>query len=138
MTPRISERAFEETIECALLAAGPDACAGFSPAAQEAADFGEDDRVVIEQLEQKLAGNEALAAAIRANVPENARLTFDHVVTDELQERVETNFDFYRRVTDDQAFARFFLDSLFERLRAGVEGSAAGKAPATQDERAGA
>ena len=32
MSPRISERAFEETIECALLVAGPDACAGFVPA----------------------------------------------------------------------------------------------------------
>ena len=96
-------------------------------------DFGADDRVVIQQLEQKLAGNEALAASIRANVPENARLTFDHVVTDELQEMVETNFGFYKRVTDDQAFAKFFLDWLFERLRTAVSPPAPPRTPPAHD-----
>src|SRR5207244_2191695 len=96
-------------------------------------DFGADDRVVIQQLEQKLAGNEALAASIRANVPENARLTFDHVVTDELQEMVETNFGFYKRVTDDQAFAKFFLDWLFERLRTAVSPPAPPRTPPARD-----
>ena len=88
---------------------------------------------MIEQLEQKLAGNEALAASIRANVPENARLTFDHVVTDELQEMVETNFGFYKRVTDDQAFAKFFLDWLFERLRTAVSPPAPPRTPPAHD-----
>ena len=35
MSVRISERSFEESIECALLASGPDACAGYEPAVQE-------------------------------------------------------------------------------------------------------
>ncbi len=83
-------------------------------------DFTQEDRVFIQQLEQKLAGDPALAASVRVNTPENARLTFDHVVTDRLQEMVDTNFKFYKRVTDDREFARFFVDWLFERFRKGL------------------
>ncbi len=45
----------------------------------------------------------------------NARLTFDYVVGDRLQDMIETNFEFYKRVTDDRDFARFFIDWLFDR-----------------------
>ena len=77
--------------------------------------FSEEDKVFIEQLEAKLAGNDALEKAVRVNTPENARLTFDHVVNDKLQEMIDTNFKFYKQVTDDQQFGKFFLDWLFER-----------------------
>lgn len=86
-------------------------------------DFTDEDRVFIEELESRLATDFALEASVRANTPENARLTFDHVVGDRLQEMVETNFEFYKRVTDDDAFGRFFTDWLFERYRARVEAS---------------
>ena len=80
-------------------------------------EFKEEDRVFIRQLEERLAGDPALAASVRSNPPENARLTFDHVVTDRLQDMVETNFEFYKRVTDDREFAKFFVDWLFDRYR---------------------
>ena len=35
MSPEISERCFEEAIECALLQYGPDACPGDTTAARE-------------------------------------------------------------------------------------------------------
>jgi hypothetical protein len=53
---------------------------------------------------------------------ENARLTFDYVVTDRLQDMVDTNFEFYKRVTDDRDFKKFFLDWLFDRSRKRAEG----------------
>ncbi len=80
-------------------------------------DLTDEDKVFIEQLEEKLAADPALTASIRANTPENARLTFDHVVSDRLQDMVDTNFKFYKRVTDDRDFSNFFLDWLFERFR---------------------
>jgi type I restriction enzyme R subunit len=83
-------------------------------------DFTAEDRVFIEQLEDRLAVDDALRASVRANTPENARLTFDNVVNDHLQEMVDTNFSFYKRVTDDREFAKFFLDLLFERFRRNV------------------
>jgi type I restriction enzyme, R subunit len=85
-------------------------------------DFSDEDRVVIAHLVQKLTGDPALATSVQVNTPENARLTFNHVVTDHLQEMVDTNFKFYKRVADDQAFARFFLDWLFEHVQAQLKG----------------
>ena len=48
-------------------------------------------------------------------------MTFDHVVTDRLQDMMDTNFKFYKRVTDDQDFAEYFLDWFFDRFRAGLK-----------------
>ncbi|MBN2560395.1 MAG: type I restriction endonuclease subunit R [Phycisphaerae bacterium] len=78
-------------------------------------DFTEEDKVFIEHLEVKLDGNRALEASVRVNTPENARLTFDHVVSDQLQDMIDTNFKFYKQVTDNPRFAQFFLAWLFER-----------------------
>jgi len=80
-------------------------------------DFTEEDKVFIQQLEERLVGDPALVASVRVNTPENARLTFDHVVTDRLQDMVDTNFKFYKRITDDREFSKFFLDWLFERFQ---------------------
>ena len=46
---------------------------------------------------------------------EDARLTFDHVVSDRLQEMIDSNFKFYKQVTDDPEFASFFVGWLFKR-----------------------
>ena len=80
-------------------------------------DFSEADRVSIEELEERLATDSSLAASMRANTQENARLTFDHVVSDRLQEMVDTNFKLYKRVTDDPQFSKYFVDWLFDRFR---------------------
>ena len=43
---------------------------------------------------------------------ENARLTFDHVASDKIQEMIDTNFKFYKQVTDNPQFGKFLLDWL--------------------------
>ena len=78
-------------------------------------DFTEDDKLCIREIEQRLAGNEALEASVRVNPPENARLTFDLVVNDLLQDMIDGHFKFYKQVNDDPEFAKTFLDWLFER-----------------------
>ncbi len=80
-------------------------------------DFTEDDKVFIQQLEEKLAGDPALEASVKVNVPENARLTFDQVANDRIQEMIDSNFKFYKQITDDAAFEKFFLGWLFERYK---------------------
>jgi len=92
-------------------------------------DFTEDDKVFIQQLEERLVGDPALVASVRVNTPENARLTFDHVVTDRLQDMVDTNFKFYKRITDDREFSKFFLDWLFERFRSSLKAENSNKQP---------
>jgi type I restriction enzyme R subunit len=80
-------------------------------------DFADDDKVFIQQLEEKLAGDPALEASVKVNVPENARLTFDHVANDKIQEMIDSNFKFYKQITDDPEFEQFFLGWLFERYK---------------------
>lgn len=81
-------------------------------------DFGTDltdaDAVTVGKLMEGLAANEALASSVQVNTPENARLTFEHVVNDLLQSTIDSNFRFYKRITDDSAFATFFIGRLFE------------------------
>lgn len=78
-------------------------------------DFTDEDRVFIKNLEEKLAGDSALKTSVNVNPPENARLTFDHVVNDRLQDMIDSNFKFCKQVTDNQEFSKTFLDWLFER-----------------------
>jgi type I restriction enzyme R subunit len=78
-------------------------------------EFTEEDRVFIEQLEAKLASDPALEASVRVNPRENARLTFDQVANDRLQEMLDSNFKFYKQIADDREFAQFFLTWLFDR-----------------------
>ena len=85
----------------------------------------EQDAVTVGQLMDGLAANEALAASVQVNTPENARLTFQHVLTDMLQDTISSNFKFYKRMTDDEEFARFFIDRLFEEYRRRTPATAA-------------
>jgi type I restriction enzyme R subunit len=78
-------------------------------------DFSDDDKLCIQQLEQRLETNDALEASVRANTLQNARLTFDLVVHDLLQDMIDGHFKFYKQVTDNEEFARALLDWLFER-----------------------
>jgi type I restriction enzyme R subunit len=80
-------------------------------------EFTDDDRVFIEQLEERLDGHPSLESIVRDNPPENAILSFEHFVSDEVQNLIETNFSFYRRITDDDHFAQFFFSKLFDRFR---------------------
>jgi type I restriction enzyme R subunit len=78
-------------------------------------DFTGEDKVFIRQFQARLSENATLENSIRVNTRENARLTFDHVAGDLMQDMINANFKFYKRVTDDSEFARVFYDFLFER-----------------------
>jgi type I restriction enzyme R subunit len=80
-------------------------------------DFTDEDRVFIQNLENRLGANDALKATVRVSPPENARLSFERFVERELQGMVDTNFQFYKRVTDDREFGKYFVAWLFERYR---------------------
>lgn len=65
-----------------------------------------------------LTADETLKASVLVNPPEMARFAFEHIVQDRLQDIVETNFKFCKRVADDEAFARVlvgWLCGLFKR-----------------------
>ena len=78
-------------------------------------DFTEDDKVFLKHLEERLAEDAGLEASVKVNPPENARLTFDQVLDDRVQEMIDANFKFYKQINDDPEFGKFFSDWLFDR-----------------------
>ncbi|MGH7805991.1 MAG: AlbA family DNA-binding domain-containing protein, partial [Candidatus Binatia bacterium] len=49
------------------------------------------------------------------NTRENVRLTFDHKVEQVIQEIVDSNFDLYKRITDDRGFGEAIKNLLFDQ-----------------------
>jgi len=82
-------------------------------------NLGPEHRVTLGQMMEKLDGDAALDAAARVNTRENVRLTFDQKVEHVIQEIVDTNFELYKRITDDRAFGEAVKNFLFDQyLRA--------------------
>jgi hypothetical protein len=82
-------------------------------------NLGPENRVTLGQIMEKLDDDAALDAAARVNTRENVRLTFDQKVEHVIQEIVDSNFDLYKRITDDRAFGDVIKTLLFDQyLRA--------------------
>jgi type I restriction enzyme, R subunit len=75
----------------------------------------------LDRFREYFAAWEGRYVLIGVNPTETARLAFDTIVQDRLQEIVETNFKLYKRVADDDAFARVLVDWLYDRFRKEVE-----------------
>jgi type I restriction enzyme R subunit len=82
-------------------------------------NLGPEHRVTLTQMMEKLDEDTALAAAARANTRENVRLTFDQKVEHVIQEIVDSNFDLYKRITDDRAFGEVLKNFLFDHYLRG-------------------
>ncbi len=77
-------------------------------------NLGEEHKLTLGQILKKLNEDAGLDASARVNTRENIRLTFDHKVEDAIQEIVDSNFDLYKRITDDQTFGAALRDFLFD------------------------
>jgi type I restriction enzyme, R subunit len=73
------------------------------------------DRVTLRHVAQRLEDDTALDASARVNTRENVRLTFEHKFNDIFQEIISSNFDLYRRATDDENFGAALKDFLFDQ-----------------------
>ncbi|MDW8373303.1 MAG: type I restriction endonuclease [Planctomycetota bacterium] len=76
--------------------------------------LGPEHRSTLGQMMQKLEEDPALDAAARINTRENARLAFDKKVEDAIQEIVDSNFELYKRITDDRTFGETLKNLLFD------------------------
>jgi len=77
-------------------------------------DLGPEHRVTLEQIRNVLDEDPALAASARVNTRENLHLAFERKVEDTLQGIVETNFELYKRIVDDESFGAALKRLLFE------------------------
>lgn len=84
-------------------------------------DFTPDDRLVIHELEERLAHNPILEQTLRVNTPENAMLTFKEVLEQLMTDLVDTQFKFYKQVNGNPEFATTLSNFLFERYRKSIE-----------------
>jgi len=78
-------------------------------------NLGPGDEVTIGQVMDQLDQDKSLDASARVNTRENVRLTFDHKVEDVIQEIVDSNFELYKRVTDNQSFGEALKAMLFDQ-----------------------
>jgi type I restriction enzyme R subunit len=77
-------------------------------------NLGPEHRLTLSQMMAKLDRDPALDASARVNTRENVRLTFDQKVEDVIQEIVDSNFDLYKRITDDRIFGEVVKNLLFD------------------------
>jgi hypothetical protein len=82
-------------------------------------NLGPEHRVTLAHMMAKLDDDASLDAAARANTRENVRLTFDHKVEQVIQEIVDSNFELYKRITDDRTFGDAFKNFLFDHYLRG-------------------
>ena len=82
-------------------------------------NLGPEHRVTLGQMMEKLDDDAALDAAARVNTRENVRLTFDHKVEQVIQEIVDSNFELYKRITDDRGFGEALKNFLFDQYLRG-------------------
>jgi hypothetical protein len=77
-------------------------------------NLGAEHRVTLEQMMDRLDQDKALDASVRVNTRENVRLTFDHKVDDVIQDIVDTNFELYKKISDDRVFGDAVRAQLFD------------------------
>ena len=87
-------------------------------------NLGPEHRVTLAQMITRLDGDPALDAATRANTRENVRLAFDQKVEAVIQEIVDTNFELYKRITDDRGFGETLKNFLFDQYLRGHRNAA--------------
>jgi type I restriction enzyme R subunit len=78
-------------------------------------NLGPEHRVTLGQMMDRLDKDPALDASARVNTRENVRLTFDQKVEQVIQDIVDSNFDLYKRITDDRAFGEMLKNVLFDQ-----------------------
>jgi type I restriction enzyme R subunit len=78
-------------------------------------NLGPEHRVTLGQMMERLDADVALDASARVNTRENVRLTFDQKVEHVIQEIVDSNFELYKRITDDRAFGEVIKNMLFDQ-----------------------
>ncbi len=79
-------------------------------------DFDDGDRVFFAELKTRLAEHGGLQESARVNTRDNVRLLHDALFAAVLQTMIESNFDMFKRINDDEKFARAVKEQIFEQV----------------------
>lgn len=81
--------------------------------------FGDDAEKALEKLNtlaEEVVENRAVRDSIRINTPQKARLTVDDTVMTKILDWYRSDFNFYKRITDDEHVKKLVLDLVFESV----------------------
>ena len=76
--------------------------------------FTPDDRIIIGQLQEQLKKDNALERLAESSSKDATRDAFDSVARDMLNDLMDSNFKFYKKVQDDEKLSGFLFAKLFE------------------------
>lgn len=78
-------------------------------------NLGPEHRLTLGQMLERLDQDSALEIAARVNTRENVRLTFDQKVESVIQDTLDSNFELYKRITNDRPFGDAVRNLLFDQ-----------------------
>lgn len=73
------------------------------------------DKVTIEYVENQVAQSDVVKNSFKVNSKDKARMTFEHVAEDAVQDIYQSNFRLYQHIADNKAFRDALFSWLFER-----------------------
>lgn len=79
-------------------------------------NFAEADRVLFAELKTRLAGNESLQASAKTNTKENVQLLHDALFDAVIQSMIDSNFEMFKRINDNEEFGQLVRKKMFERV----------------------
>jgi len=85
-------------------------------------NFTEDDKVFIQNLQERINADEAIRKSVEVNTPENAKLTFEDKTRSHVRNMIDKNFKFFKKFNDDKDFANAFMSMMYEEYRRGEVG----------------
>ncbi len=79
-------------------------------------EFDEGDRVFFAELKARLSKNESLHESAKVNSRENVRLLHDALFMAVLQTMIDSNFDMFKRINDNEEFGQQVREAIFEQV----------------------
>ncbi len=77
--------------------------------------FSEEDIFVIHRLQDQLEGDQFLGNQVHTSSRDAVRAAFEEVANDLLNDLIDSNFKFYKKVQDDDQLSKSLFDKLFEQ-----------------------
>ena len=84
-------------------------------------NFNTTDRVILNDLSERLVSNVDLSGTIRANSKDSAKIKFDQLFNDELVSMLNGHFDLYKKLDENPELRKFVNDRIFEHVSKQVE-----------------
>jgi type I restriction enzyme R subunit len=86
-------------------------------------NLGPEAETTLGNLMGRLEEDEVLRETVRQNVPDNARLAFNHIAEDLVQDLLDSNFQMYKTIMDDRSVRERLFDWMFDQYREQVAGA---------------